>query len=45
MGTSEMKIIAGLINRVLRSEDEAVWAQVKREVEELTRAFPLYGQP
>jgi hypothetical protein len=27
-----------------RDDDEAVWAQVKREVEELTRAFPLYGQ-
>jgi glycine hydroxymethyltransferase len=44
MGASEMKVIARLIDRVLRSEDEAVWAQVKREVEELTKAFPLYGQ-
>jgi glycine hydroxymethyltransferase len=45
MGTSEMKTIARLINRVLHSEDDAVWAQVKREVEELTKAFPPYGQP
>jgi len=39
-----MKRIAALIDRVLRSEDEAVWTQVKAEVEELTRAFPLYGE-
>jgi glycine hydroxymethyltransferase len=44
MGTGEMKTIAALIDRVLRSEDEAVWAKVKGEVEELTKAFPLYGQ-
>ena len=44
MGPEEMKTIAKLIDRVLRTEDEAVWAQVKREVEDLTRAFPLYGQ-
>ena len=44
MGPAQMKTIAKLIDRVLRTEDEAVWAQVKREVEELTRAFPLYGQ-
>jgi glycine hydroxymethyltransferase len=44
MGANEMKAIAKLIDRVLRTEDEAVWAQVKGEVEELTRAFPLYGQ-
>jgi glycine hydroxymethyltransferase len=44
MGRNEMKTIAKLIDRVLRTEDEAVWAQVKGEVEELTRAFPLYGQ-
>ncbi|NLH12027.1 MAG: serine hydroxymethyltransferase [Holophagae bacterium] len=44
MGPDEMKRIAALIDRVLRSEDEAVWTQVKAEVEELTRAFPLYGE-
>ena len=38
-----MRAIAALIDRVLRSEDEAVWAQVRHEVEELTTAFPLYG--
>jgi glycine/serine hydroxymethyltransferase len=40
-----MTTIAALIDRVLRSEDEAVWAKVKGEVEELTRAFPLNGRP
>lgn len=44
MGIEEMKRIAAFIDRALRSEDEAVWAQVKVEVEELTRAFPLYGE-
>jgi glycine hydroxymethyltransferase len=44
MGPEEMRTIAKLIDRVLRTEDEAVWAKVKGEVEELTRAFPLYGQ-
>jgi glycine hydroxymethyltransferase len=44
MGPAEMTTIAALIDRALRSEDEAVWAKVKGEVEELTRAFPLYGQ-
>lgn len=44
MGPEEMKHIARLIDRVLRSEDEAVWANVREEVEALTRAFPLYGE-
>ncbi|MGV8039690.1 MAG: serine hydroxymethyltransferase [Thermoanaerobaculaceae bacterium] len=44
MGIEEMKRIAAFIDRVLRTEDEAVWAQVRVEVEELTRAFPLYGE-
>jgi glycine hydroxymethyltransferase len=43
MGAAEMKVIAKLIDRVLRTEDEAAWARVKDEVEALTRAFPLYG--
>ena len=38
-----MKTIAGLIDRALRSEDEAEHARVRAEVTELTRAFPLYG--
>jgi glycine hydroxymethyltransferase len=43
MGEAEMTAIAGFIDRVLRSEDEAVWAQVRSEVGELAKAFPLYG--
>jgi glycine hydroxymethyltransferase len=44
MGPGEMKTIANLIDRVLRTEDEAVWLKVKGEVVELAKAFPLYGQ-
>jgi glycine hydroxymethyltransferase len=44
MGPEEMTAIARLIDRVLRAEDEAVWAEVRREVEGLTAAFPLYGE-
>ncbi len=44
MGADEMRRIARFIDRVLRSEDEAVWAEVRREVEALARAFPLYGE-
>jgi glycine hydroxymethyltransferase len=44
MGVGEMKQIAGFIDRVLRSEDEAVWTGIKHEVETLAKAFPLYGQ-
>jgi glycine/serine hydroxymethyltransferase len=44
MGPGEMKTIANLIDRVLRTEDEAVWVKVKGEVVELAKAFPLYGQ-
>ncbi|MFH1176838.1 MAG: serine hydroxymethyltransferase [Acidobacteriota bacterium] len=44
MGESEMRQVARFIDRVLRSEDEAVFAAVKAEVAELARAFPLYGE-
>ena len=44
MGPAVMKAIASFIDRTLKSEDEAVWAKVKAEVEELTKAFTLYGQ-
>ena len=41
MGAGEMKTIAGLIDRVLRSEDEAVWTrQVNAEVAELAQRVP-----
>jgi glycine hydroxymethyltransferase len=44
MGNGEMTLIAQLIDRVLRSEDETVWTAVNRQVHDLTRAFPLYGK-
>jgi len=42
MGVDEMKLIAEFIDRVLRSEDEEAWSAVRREVQELCSAFPLY---
>jgi glycine hydroxymethyltransferase len=45
MGEMEMRKVAELIDRVLRSRtDEAIRA-AHREVLELARAFPLYGVP
>jgi glycine hydroxymethyltransferase len=48
MGTAEMELIAGLIDRVLSRPDDHIVAEVKREVEELAAEFPLYqpaGRP
>ena len=42
MGTAEMRRVAELIDRVLISPDDVTIARVKREVGELTHAFPLY---
>jgi glycine hydroxymethyltransferase len=44
MGPAEMERIAGLIDRVLTTPEEGTVAQVRRDVEELAAAFPLYGQ-
>ena len=45
MKREEMKIIADLIARVLtHPDDEAIIGAVLSEVQELCRAFPLYGQ-
>ena len=41
MGTAEMRDIAGLISRVLKSEDEV--DAVRADVGELTRRFPIYA--
>jgi glycine hydroxymethyltransferase len=42
MGEAEMGVIAELIDRVLSSpEDEAVAAEVRQGVEQLTSRFPL----
>ncbi|MEO8030052.1 MAG: serine hydroxymethyltransferase [Gemmatimonadota bacterium] len=42
MGTSEMKRVAELIDRVLTRGDDETAARVRQEVEELTARFPLY---
>jgi glycine hydroxymethyltransferase len=44
MGPVEMEKIAGLIDRVLTTPDDATVTAVRRDVEELAAAFPLYGQ-
>ena len=43
-GVDEMRVIAGLIERVVaKPEDEAVAQQVRGEVREMCGRFPLYG--
>jgi len=44
MREADMETIAGFIDRVLQApEDAAVKAQVRADVRQLTRKFPLYG--
>jgi glycine hydroxymethyltransferase len=43
MGVSEMKTIASLISRAIRSEDPTVLAGIKSEVHALTSKFPIYN--
>jgi glycine hydroxymethyltransferase len=43
MGEDEMRRIAGLIDEVLRSRDDATVQRVSREVRDLTAAFPMYS--
>jgi len=42
MGTDEMELIAGMIDRALTSPDDDTLAGIKREVEALSAEFPLY---
>ena len=42
MGTEAMRRIAGLIDRALAGADDAALDKIRREVEELAGAFPLY---
>jgi glycine hydroxymethyltransferase len=42
-GEPEMLRVAELIDTVLTGKDDATLARVKREVRELTDAFPLYA--
>jgi len=43
-GVGEMQKVAGLIDTVLTKRDDATGARIKREVRELTDAFPLYAE-
>ena len=43
MGVEEMKTIASLISRAIRSEDPTVLAGIKSEVHALTSKFPIYN--
>ena len=42
MGTDEMKTIGALIARAIKSDDAAVHAGIKQEVNALTARFPIY---
>jgi len=43
MGTEEMKVIASLISRAIRTDDEKALAAIKSEVHALTARFPIYS--
>ena len=43
MGTDEMKVIASLISRAIRTDDEKSLAGIKSEVHALTARFPIYS--
>jgi glycine hydroxymethyltransferase len=43
MGVPEMKIIANLITRAIKSEDAAEHAKIKSEVQALVGKFPIYA--
>jgi glycine hydroxymethyltransferase len=42
MGIDEMKTIASLIARAIKTEDAAAHAAIKSEVHALTSRFPIY---
>ena len=42
MGTEEMMVIASLISRAIRTDDEKTLAGIKSEVHALTARFPIY---
>jgi glycine hydroxymethyltransferase len=42
MGTPEMKVIASLISRAIKTDDAAAHAAIKSEVHALTAKFPIY---
>jgi glycine hydroxymethyltransferase len=42
MGVAEMKQIATLISRAIKTDDAATHAAIKSEVHALTSRFPIY---
>jgi len=42
MGVEEMKTIASLISRAIKTDDAAAHAAIKSEVHALTARFPIY---
>ena len=42
MGTEQMKVIASLISRAIKTDDAAAHAVIKSEVHALTAQFPIY---
>jgi glycine hydroxymethyltransferase len=42
MGTEQMKVIASLISRAIKTDDAAAHAAIKAEVHVLTAQFPIY---
>jgi glycine hydroxymethyltransferase len=42
MGTDEMKTIASLIARAIKTDDALAHAAIKSEVHSLTARFPIY---
>jgi glycine hydroxymethyltransferase len=42
MGVTEMKTIASLIARAIKTDDAATHASIKSEVHALTARFPIY---
>jgi glycine hydroxymethyltransferase len=42
MGVDQMKVIASLIARAIKTDDAAAHAVIKAEVHALTAQFPIY---
>ena len=42
MGVDQMKVIASLIARAIKTDDAAAHATIKSEVHALTAQFPIY---
>ncbi len=43
MGVAEMKVVADLITRAIKSDDSAEHAKIKSEVQDLVAKFPIYS--